>query len=79
MDIMKYMVLGWSLVVSSMLFFKGANGASVFAAILYRSTEHETSLLWITPLYVFCVWLAGCVVILLLYVITRNVYHRTHD
>lgn len=35
MEILKTLILGWSLVISSTLFFKGANGASVFAAVLY--------------------------------------------
>jgi hypothetical protein len=39
MEILKTLILGWSLVISSTLFFKGANGASVFAAVLYRSTK----------------------------------------
>ena len=79
MDIMKTLILGWSLVLSSTLFFKGANGASIFAAVLYRSTEQESSLLWITPLYVFCIWLAGCVILLSLCLITRNIFNRSAD
>jgi len=79
MDIMKTLILGWSLVLSSTLFFKGANNASIFAAVLYRSTEQESSLLWITPLYVFCVWLAGCVVVLSLCVITKGILNRSTD
>jgi len=43
MEILKTLILGWSLVISSTLFFNGANGASVFAAVLYRSTEQGKS------------------------------------
>jgi len=79
MEIVKTLIFGWSLVISSTLFFKGANGASVFAAVLYRSTEQETSLIWIIPIYVFGVWLIGCLIIGSLYLIAKNILNRVTD